>query len=119
MHGAKTNLGTDLSFKVYDLRGQRDWPQDETGVLYEYREVRTIRCKRTNCAIKRNVRYVIRTGSDQPGWRIDRLPRIGPAEAVYGLAKDTVRMTHWCSPKEAAQALVAVLDEIRDNTSAL
>jgi len=109
MHGTKTNLGTALYFKVYDLRGQRDWPQDETGVLYEYREVRTIRCKRTNRAIKRDVRYVIRTGSDQPGWRIDRLPRIGPAEAVYGLAKGTVRMTHWSTPKEAAQASLLYL----------
>lgn len=109
-----TKLRTGLAFQVHDLRGSNGFPAGQDGLVFEHREQRVIRCKYTGCEIKRDARYVIRTGAGESGWRIDLLPRLGPAEAVYGVED---RATHWPTNEAAAQALVEVLDEIRDNSS--
>ena len=109
-----TKLGTKLTLKVHDLQGQRGFPMGSKGLVYEYLEQRTIRCKYTGIEIKRDARYVIRT--DACGqWRIDLLPKLGPAETVYGVGEG--RPDYWPTAKQAAQALVGVLDEIANNTS--
>lgn len=111
-----TKLGTTLTFEVLDLRGKRDFPQGQDGLVFVHHEKRTIRCKYTGCEIKRKARYAIRTAAGEQGWRIDLLPDYFlPPETVYGLAEG--RPTHWASKEEAAQALVAVLDEIEHNSS--
>jgi hypothetical protein len=111
---ATTKLRTGLTFNVHDLRGTNGFPKDQGGLVFEHNEKRLIRCKYTGESIKRDARYVIRTAAGEQGWRIDLLPKIGPAEAVYGV---TDRATHWPTNEAAAQALVEVLDEIRDNSS--
>lgn len=108
-------LGTALSFKVHNLQGQNGFPVGSKGLVYEYLEQRVIRCKHTGIKIRRDARYVIRTDSTDKGWRIDLLPKLGPAETVYGL--DAGRSTYWSTPEQAAQAFSGVLDEIANNTS--
>lgn len=108
-----TRLGTTLKFRVYDLRGVRGFPQGQQGYVFEYREQRSIRCKYTGAEIKRDERYVLRTDDTGKGWRIDRLPKFGPAEAVYGQNRED----YWESAEDAAKALAWLQDEIRDNTS--
>ena len=110
-----TKLGTKLTLKVYDFRGQSGFPTGSKGLVYEYRENRTIRCKFSGCEIKRDARYAIRTAAGEEGWRIDLLPGLGPTETVYGLGEG--RPTHWSTAKQAAQALSEVLDEIERNSS--
>lgn len=110
-----TKLGTALSFKVYNLQMQNGFPVGSKGLVYEYLEQRTIQCKHTGLPIKRDARYAIRTDDTAQGWRIDLLPRVGPAETVYGIGEG--RPTYWSTAKLAAEALVGVLDEIRDNSS--
>ena len=114
MTNSSPNLNTSLVFYVMDMQGMHGFPQGREGLVFEYRETRTIQCRYTGCGIKRDARYVLRTDGTGRGWRIDLLPKLGPAEAVYGV---TDRATYWPTPEEAAQALVAVLDEIRDHTS--
>jgi hypothetical protein len=111
---ATTKLHTNLTFQVHDLRGQNGFPQGQDGLVFEHREQRVIRCKYSGLEIKRDARYVVRTAAGEQGWRIDLLPKLGPTEAVYGVAD---RATHWPTNEAAAQALVEVLDEIRDNSS--
>lgn len=109
-----TKLGTQIAFNVIDLRGKQGFPQGQDGLVFEHLERRLVRCKYTGESIKRDARYVIRTAAGDSGWRIDLLPKLGPAEAVYGV---TDRATHWPTNEAAAQALVGVLDEIRDHSS--
>lgn len=110
-----SKLGTKLTFTLIDMRGQNNFPRSQQGFVYEYLEQRVIRCKYTGCNIKRDARYVIRTDDNGWGWRIDLLPKLGPAETVYGIG--TGRPTHWFTAKLAAEALVGVLDEIAHNSS--
>ena len=106
-------IGT-LTFNVYDFRGQRGFPSDDKGFVYEYKEQRQIFCKYTRVAIKRDARYVLRTdGTGQ--WRIDLLPKLGPAETVYAVGGD--RTSYWPSVEDAAKSLQEILNEIEVNSS--
>lgn len=109
-----TSLKSNLLFTVHDLRGKQGFPRGSKGLVFEYVEQRVVTCKVTGRDIQRDARYVIRTAAGEDGWRIDRLPKLGPAETVYGV-KD--RATHWPTNEAAAQALAEVLDEIRDHSS--
>ena len=110
-----TKLGTKLTFTVYDLQGQGGFPQGAEGLAYEHLEKRIIHCKYTGLPINRDERYILRTDDTGKGWRIDRIVKIGPNEAVYGLGES--RLTYWASAKLAAKALSEVLDEIANNSS--
>ena len=110
-----SKLGTSLSFRIIDMRGQKGFPRGAKGLCYEYLEQRMIRCKNTGLIITRDARYALRTDHTNKGFRIDLLPRIGPAEAVYGLGEG--RPSYWATAKEAASALVGVLNEIEHNSS--
>jgi len=112
-----TKLGTKtVKFKIHDLRGTNGFPQSQGGLVFEHHEERVIRDKYTGLPIQRDARYVIRTGSDVKGWRIDLLPKLGPPEAVYDL--DPERTAYFPSNAEAAAALVRRLTEISDNSTA-
>ena len=108
-----SRLGTRLKFRVFDMRGIRDFPSGFEGVVYHYTEDRTIQCKLTGLDIKRKGRYVILCGPDHL-WRIDLIPSYNaPAEAVYSVSGEA----KWKTPQEAAKALSGTLDHIRDNTT--
>ena len=110
-----SKLGTKLIFKVYDFRGIRGFPQGQDGFQFECFERREIRDKYTGLPIKRDERYVIRTDDTGKGWRIDRIPKVGPAEAIYGIDG----ASYWPTNTAAAKALSDLLDEIWDNTSSI
>ena len=113
---ATTKLNTKaLKFSVTDMQGKGGFPMGDEGFVYEYREQRVIKCRVTRLDIHRDVRYRIRTDDTGRGFRIDLLPKFGPAEAVYGLAEG--RPTYWDSAEQAAAALVDVLDEIATNST--
>jgi hypothetical protein len=114
-----TRLGVKkgLKFTIYDLRGKQGFPNTAEGLVFEYEEKRTIYCRYTGKPIKRNARYVIRTGgnpsSKGKGWRIDSLHSMAPAEAVYG----ENGQAYFSTPTEAAKGLRWALDEIKNNSS--
>lgn len=110
-----TKLHTNLTFRVIHLQGMLGYPNTQEGLNFSYHEDRILHDKYTGLPFHRKTRYFIKKVPGEDGWRIDEVPTYGPIEAVYGLEEG--RPSHWPTNEAAAQALVGVLDEIRDNSS--
>jgi hypothetical protein len=80
---ATTKLGTQLTFKVIDLRGINGFPQGKKGLAFFHKDFR------------------VRT--DPKGWRIDR-HCFGLVEAVTVKGK-----SYFASAEKAAAALASVI----------
>jgi len=108
-----TKLGTDLTFEVVDMRGERGFPRGQKGLAFRHQERRTIHCKFTGVPINRKADYVIQTDHTGKGWRIDHHEGFGLKTAVYGPNREDYFPSH----SAAASALKAHLDEIEHNSS--
>jgi len=100
-----TNLGTNISFRIVDMRGKGGFPKGREGLVYEHLERRTLKNKYTGFPIKRDEQYVIRTSTQSKGWRIDRIALLTGPEAIS--APD--RTSSWETPQIAAVALETFL----------
>ena len=110
-----TSLRTSLTFEVNALRGKQGFPEDQTGLVFLHREVRTINCKYTGLDIPRRNNFAVRIDGEGQGWRIDKVNGLGPNEAVYDT--DDERTAYFASNHEAAQALERRLIHIERNST--
>jgi hypothetical protein len=100
-----TRLDTDLKFIILDMRGRNNFPEGPSGLVYQHIDRREVKRPYTGETVKMRGEYLIR--ADDSGWRIDEVDY--PINvAVYGPG----HQTHFKTPREAAKALQAYLQDL-------
>lgn len=90
---SKTKLGTEITFKRLDQRGERGFPTDNRGFIYTHERTEKI-IDFEGYAQERAAFYAVR--ADRDGWRADSRTLMGWEAAVPG---------HFPTAKAAAAAL--------------
>ena len=98
----RQNVG-GLTFDVIDMRGQKSFPTDETGFVYQYRGKVSAVDPYTGDVKVKPAHFLIRTDARSRGkWRIDKMD-LTIAEAVTELRD------YYPTPEAAAKALKGYL----------
>jgi len=103
-----SNLHTDLTFEVIDMRGTKGFPKGQKGLVFSHKDQRVLKCRVTGIDLPQNSTFVVRTDDTGKGWRIDRAEGFGMFVAVYGPNRESYFPTN----DAAAAALETHLAEV-------